>query len=433
LSAANNVVNAFGIARMAAGTCNGSNECAWLASGAVVDVGKAIKEASKVAQDCHDRHTECGQDLGSLVRDVAVTVGEALEAADACKKAEFANCALHSMLPPLFSLEVAQDVVDSLRSCIHKQPSRFDCLADAAVSVHGLVTSAGSVMRTAKWCKRGQQCGESVCGVFMDVGFTAVKISQAMHTCRGKNTACAGELGHVVQSLGQAGVSLILARQACTQMNARCVATLELSGGPVLDFASKVGGAIRACHKSNSSVHESDLERARTRRPRSMYRGANHTDMLSVLNRWLKRKDINWKECGDWSIAELRDFIRLMHELRHFDFDEIYLINSDNRAINKDVESQWSALDKVHSVEPNADLQNVDRDGLCHEAVMLYVHHLTREVQSSLMLRNTPVPLLPDKVHSPSEYPSTPSAEMTFKLYAKMTNCLACHNNAVVV
>merc|ERR1712137_814102 len=57
------------------------------------------------------------------------------------------------------------------------------------------------------------------------------------------------------------------------------------------------------------------------------------TRMLSVLNGWLKRKEVNWKECGDWSIAELRDFIRLMHKLRNSDFDDIYLANSDNRAI----------------------------------------------------------------------------------------------------
>jgi len=117
--------------------------------------------------------------------------------------------------------------------------------------------------------------------------------------------------------------------------------------------------------------------------------------MLSVLNGWLKRKEVNWKECGDWSIAELRDFIRLMHKLRNSDFDDIYLANSDSRAIYRDVENQWSALDKAHDVDPNADdLKNVDRDGLCHEAVMLYVHHLTAEVQSSLVLRNTSVPLL---------------------------------------
>jgi len=432
LNAARGVVYACENAHAARDWCNRSTtDCAFLVSGAVNDLGYAITEASKVEQDCHGEHTECGQDLGSLVRGVAQIVPEAWIAAEACKKEKFVNCALYSMLSGLSSLEAAQGVEYSLRSCIHKHdgPSKFDCLADAAGSVHGLVTTVGAVISSAKWCKSGQEeCGEEVCTTFMNVGYTAVKISQVLHTCRGKNTACAEELGFVVPSLGQAGLNLISARQACKKLDASCVATLVLSAGAVLDFASKASSAIRNCHKGNSSVHETDLKRARTRRPRSIYRGANHTDMLSVLNGWLKRKEVNWKECGDWSIAELRDFIRLMHKLRNSDFDDIYLANSDNRAIYKDVENQWSALDKAHDVDPNADdLKNVDRDGLCHEAVMLYVHHLTAEVQSSLVLRNTSVPLLPHKRHLPSEYPSTLSAEMTFDLYQKKIVCANCH------
>merc|ERR1712063_194098 len=228
------------------------------------DLGYAITEASKVEQDCHGEHTECGQDLGSLVRGVAQIVPEAWIAAETCKKEKFVNCALYSMLSGLSSLEVAQGVEYSLRSCIHKHdgPSKFDCLADAAGSVHGLVTTVGAVISSAKWCKSGQEeCGEEVCTTFMNVGYTAVKISQVLHTCRGKNTACAEELGFVVQSLGQAGLNLISARQACKKLDAGCVATLVFSAGAVLDFASKASSAIRACHKgagfcnSTSSVN----------------------------------------------------------------------------------------------------------------------------------------------------------------------------------
>lgn len=203
-------------------------------------------------QDCHDKLTECGQDLGSVVGALAEMVEEAWPVAVACSKKELANCALGSLLPALQSFEVAQDVEHSLRSCVHKLPHNFDCVADAVVSVHGLVATTIQAMLVARLCKEGQQlCGEMVGNTLSSVGFTAIKISEALRICRGKNTACAGELGHSVESLGQAGTGLMMARQACTKMDVGCVASLAFSGGAVLDYASKISSAMGACHKSN--------------------------------------------------------------------------------------------------------------------------------------------------------------------------------------
>jgi len=174
-----------------------------------------------------------------------------------------------------------------------------------------------------------------------------------------------------------------------------------------------------------------DLRRAHTKIPRVTHRGVDHADMSLVLNRWLNTTDVDSKECAYWSVGELRDFIRLLHRIRHDDLDRIYAATFDKRSMKKDAETRWDALDVAHAAEglgQDTDLYRVHRDGLCHEAVMLYVHHLTEEVRANLG-RKTKVPLLSYRAHGRDEHAPSAAADHTFKLYEEHVTCASCHSD----
>jgi len=177
-------------------------------------------------------------------------------------------------------------------------------------------------------------------------------------------------------------------------------------------------------------VSQDDLRRARSKVPRDAYRGADRDDMSFVLNRWLNRSNADTKECKSWSVAELRDFIRLMHHLRHDGFDAIYTRTADQRVVKHDFEQRWEHLDTVHGSVAEPDLVRVHRDGLCHEAVMLYMHHLTEEVREAFS-RAAPVPLLSEKSHSRHSHVPSVATDATFKLYEEHVTCASCHSNYV--
>jgi len=179
---------------------------------------------------------------------------------------------------------------------------------------------------------------------------------------------------------------------------------------------------------AEAEVTQDDLRRARSKVPRDAYRGADHVGMSAVLNRWLNNSKAETKECKSWSVAELRDFIRLMHHLRHDGFDDIYTKTADKRSIKTDFEQNWQSLDAAQESAGQPDLVHVHRDGLCHEAVMLYMHHLTEEVREAFG-RATPVPLLSEKAHSRNGHGPSVTTEATFKLYEEHVSCASCHSN----
>lgn len=112
--------------------------------------------------------------------------------------------------------------------------------------------------------------------------------------------------------------------------------------------------------------------------------------------------------------------------LRHPDLDEIYNATKDKRKLRNDA-PRWARVDAVE----DAHLQRVHRDGLCHEAVMMYVHHLTEETQK-LVASATPIPMLSMTPHARPTGPASPDEHAVYSLYEDHVSCASCHSNAPV-
>jgi len=172
-----------------------------------------------------------------------------------------------------------------------------------------------------------------------------------------------------------------------------------------------------------------DLQRARTRIPRSMFRGDGFSKMSTVLNGHLTRSNPKTRECDSWAVEELQQLQILMLLLRDPALDQIYQNGTDNRRLRrsvKELQSQWKEINAVASKDP--ELKRIHRDGHCHEAVMWYVHHLSQEARDALKGKIT-LPLLSYHRH---EKPTSEGIRAdVHQVYEEKVTCFSCHSNVL--
>merc|ERR1711907_215691 len=105
----------------------------------------------------------------------------------------------------------------------------------------------------------------------------------------------------------------------------------------------------------------------------------------------------------------------------------IYNENDDNRKRQfekiEDQLQQWKAMDELLSAEPG--LHDMQRDGLCHEAVMWFVHHLTEASRKSLVSQSFQLPLLPTALDQVAT--NTEASKKVAEEYSRLTMCSSCH------
>ena len=120
--------------------------------------------------------------------------------------------------------------------------------------------------------------------------------------------------------------------------------------------------------------------------------------MSHTLNKFLAVQ-ANVKSCDDWSAKELQALAAMLYVLRDVKLDDVYQKSNDNRRIRgslEDLQNDWDALnDSIESHEDQGHLHAITRDGLCHETVMWYVHHLSEDVRAVLRETGVEIPLLP--------------------------------------
>jgi len=171
-----------------------------------------------------------------------------------------------------------------------------------------------------------------------------------------------------------------------------------------------------------------DYERAVEKVPRMQYKGTNFTSMSNALNMVLKSSyPNNTKECQKWTVQELHRFQEEVFSMRETTMQFIYSESSDSRKIShckiNDIKESWN---KSIQAATSCNLENVLRDGHCHEAVMWFTHHLTKENRDLMRNKGTVIPLLSTIKHTFPESP-TECQQQIQKTVNEKIKCTECH------
>mmetsp|Transcript_19898 Transcript_19898/g.59267 ORF Transcript_19898/g.59267 Transcript_19898/m.59267 type:complete len:225 (+) Transcript_19898:147-821(+) len=169
-----------------------------------------------------------------------------------------------------------------------------------------------------------------------------------------------------------------------------------------------------------ASLTDEDIDRAVRRVPGAAFRGHDLAAANVRLNERLRARGQRFKACGAFSHDELRTVQRRLYELTNDTLLSVYP-EHDGRAPRF---SSLAELDAHHAsfkaMDASADAGAL-RDGLCTEAVMMFVHHLSEAARRDL---SETLPLLPE-AHAPAETPVV-AAETAAQL-----SCQQCHTGLV--
>jgi hypothetical protein len=155
--------------------------------------------------------------------------------------------------------------------------------------------------------------------------------------------------------------------------------------------------------------------------------------MSTVLNdhlQGMKAAGLSTRPCSSFSIAELQDVEKLLLGVRSPELQAVYEQNGDNRMLTAaQLQQQQHAVDTIP-----ADLQEMVRDGKCHAAVMMYVHHIAENDKPQVHELVT-LPLLPSADHRTIRKNSG-GDELREKLvgeYHSAVSCASCHTSVATV
>jgi hypothetical protein len=136
------------------------------------------------------------------------------------------------------------------------------------------------------------------------------------------------------------------------------------------------------------------------------------------------------KPCSEWTAAELQELQAQLYLHRTEDFDAIYQDASDNRKMHKtslaEFQQHWEEINSHAAANPH--LQEMHRDGHCHEAVMWLIHHVAAPEQQTVFARR-PVPLLSTTSHSCNEDATEEQAALC-RAHEYQNTCMDCHSDS---
>jgi hypothetical protein len=184
---------------------------------------------------------------------------------------------------------------------------------------------------------------------------------------------------------------------------------------------------------AKNTATENDMRRAKKIVPGRDYRGSTFEDMSHTLNKFLAVQ-ANVKSCDDWNAKELQELAAMLYILRDTKLDDVYVKSNDNRRIRgtlEDLQKTWDELnDSIEQHEDHAHLHAITRDGLCHEAVMWYVHHLSEDVRAVLRETGVEIPLLSYESHQ--THCESDDLDKTHRgvcnAYEEKVTCASCHS-----
>lgn len=171
-----------------------------------------------------------------------------------------------------------------------------------------------------------------------------------------------------------------------------------------------------------------DLSRAAQKIPGAPYAGPDFPQAMGALNSVLKAEHgLETKACSEFSLKELHAVQRILFEARSPELQKVYNRSSDGRNMkhhsSDQLEAEQAAVQSLADSHP--EIADMVQDGVCHETVMWYVHHLSEatkaEVREIIVL-----PLLPETFHEKPSAVSVASLEGHGR-YTSQVSCAICH------
>jgi len=158
--------------------------------------------------------------------------------------------------------------------------------------------------------------------------------------------------------------------------------------------------------------------------------------MSHTLNGHMVMTFPNTKPCEDWTVKELQTYQAELYHYREPALDAIYQNVNDNRRLRHDSIEQhqveWAEVN-AH-VTSNPHLEEMQRAGHCHEAVMWLVHHVSAPEQQTVFATQRFAPLLPVADHSNSCAPNaTQSEHKVCELFEAQRSCADCHSGTGII
>jgi hypothetical protein len=176
---------------------------------------------------------------------------------------------------------------------------------------------------------------------------------------------------------------------------------------------------------------KSDVIRARQKTPRSAFRGSTFQGAMSSLNeKLLEQPGLVTAACESFNVTDLLGIQRTIFHARNPALQRIYAEAKDNR------ELRYSSLPELDSVQreqhtaagSSHHLVSMMRDGLCHELVMMYVHHLSENARSEISAQDFTLPLLPERNLHPAPHTSAEETDHAqHDTYKNRATCAICH------
>jgi hypothetical protein len=179
-----------------------------------------------------------------------------------------------------------------------------------------------------------------------------------------------------------------------------------------------------------ATASKTDLARAAQVVPSKDFKGKTFSEAKIQLNHKLQAdKDLSTKSCESFDVAELFTIQELLFAARTPAMQNIYDEVGDTRSIqHKDVQELRNEQAGFQQLLVNNDnLIPIIRDGLCHEIVMWYVHHLT-DASKAEVKHMTSIPLLPPRSYEvyDGQAKSEP-VKAALDMYQGKISCAVCH------
>lgn len=168
--------------------------------------------------------------------------------------------------------------------------------------------------------------------------------------------------------------------------------------------------------------------RARLRMPRSALRGNSLGTAMQRLNLAIAADTtLATARCDSFGIEALQLAQRQLFSLRSPELQHVY--ENDRRSLrHPSLEALASAqVAQRLLVETLPKLWPMIRDGLCHEIVMIYAHHVAASTRSALATEGLVLPLLPESGMHSAPKNSTDMSTTAYQTYVDQVSCVTCH------
>jgi len=180
------------------------------------------------------------------------------------------------------------------------------------------------------------------------------------------------------------------------------------------------------------SADRNDLQRAKTKKPRSAYQGEGQEELSRVLNGHLLKSERGVvRACANWTAKELQGFMLRVLQHRSPELNRVYHNTDDRRKLQKaaltEYQNHWENVNDVVHRSPH--LHKPLRDSHCREAVMWWTHHLSEDARRALRKEVVTVPMLPEEPKAECRASTEDAGEGSLCVGAEQANsCDWCHS-----